>query len=157
MFEDLGFKALGVVNSSSLSLFSTGRTSGLVVECGEDRSYTVPVFEGFPLYHALNKNHIGGRDITNILEEGVLEAGYDLRDDIINLRKIKEKTCHVPYLKKFEDYMRINEDPIPPERRLFKICHTDIHPEKRYKLPDEQKIIEVPKASRLLASELLFK
>jgi hypothetical protein len=155
--DELGFKALGILNSSSLSLFSTGRTSGLVVECGEHRSYTVPVYEGFPLYHALNKNHIGGKDITNIVSEGIMETGHDLRADIINLRKIKEKTCHVPHLKSFEDYME-GEDPIPPERRLYKVLDTDLHPEKRiYKTPDDQIIIQVPKTTRLLASELLFK
>jgi actin-related protein len=156
--EDLNFKALAIVNSSSLSLFSTGRTSGLVVECGESRSYIVPVYEGFPLYHALNKNRIGGKDLTYVLSEGINQAGINLSsDDLINLRKIKEKTLSVPYSKKFEDYMNSNDDIIPPEKRLYKILSDEIAPEKKsYKLPDEQMIIDIPKSSRLLASELLF-
>ena len=32
--DELGFKAMAMINSSSLSLYSTGRTSGLVVQCG---------------------------------------------------------------------------------------------------------------------------
>jgi len=156
--EDLNFKALAIVNSSSLSLFSTGRTSGLVVECGESRSYIVPVYEGFPLYHALNKNRIGGKDLTNVLSEGINQAGINLSsDDLINLRKIKEKTLSVPYSKKFEDYMNSNDDIIPPEKRLYKILTDEIVPEKKsYKLPDENIIIDIPKSSRLMASELLF-
>ena len=156
-FDDLAFKSLAIMNSSSLSLFSTGRTSGLVVDCGEDRTYITPVYEGFPLYHALNKNHYGGRDLTNIISEGILESGYDLRSDIINLRKIKEKTCHVPHLKTFEEYIKF-DDPLPQEKRLYKVTDINKNPEKRtYQLPDEQIIIEIPKTSRLIASELLFK
>jgi actin, other eukaryote len=156
--EDLNFKALAIVNSSSLSLFSTGRTSGLVVECGESRSYIVPVYEGFPLYHALNKNRIGGKDLTKVLSDGIIQAGINLsHDDLINLRKIKEKTLSVPYSRKFEDYVHSHDDIIPPEKRLYKILDDEIVPEKKsYKLPDEQMIIDIPKASRLMASELLF-
>lgn len=45
LIEDLNFKGFSMINSSSLSLFSTGKTSGLVVSCGEARSYIVPVYE----------------------------------------------------------------------------------------------------------------
>ena len=34
MFEHLGVKYLSIMNSAVLSLFSTGRTSGLVIESG---------------------------------------------------------------------------------------------------------------------------
>jgi len=45
IFDDLQFKSFSLINSSSLSLFSTGRTSGLVLECGETKTFTVPIFE----------------------------------------------------------------------------------------------------------------
>jgi len=45
LFDELNFKAFAIINSASLSLFSTGRTSGLVMECGERRTFTVPIFE----------------------------------------------------------------------------------------------------------------
>ena len=45
LIEDLNFKGFAMVNSASMSLFSTGRTSGLVCECGEKRSYIVPIYE----------------------------------------------------------------------------------------------------------------
>lgn len=142
--EDLGFRAMAVINSSSLSLFSTGRTSGLVVECGEVRTYTVPIYEGFPLYHSLNKTNLGGNDLTNIIKEGVAEAklGVD-PNDLFTLRSIKEKTCSIPYKKSLEDYLNSEEDIITQDQFL-------------YKLPDET-IISIPKKCRLLASELLFK
>lgn len=140
--EDLGFKGLAMINSSSLSLFSTGRTSGIVIECGERRTYTVPIYEGFPLYHALNKNKIGGRDVTDIIAKGTGELGV-LPDDIQNLRSIKEKMCCVPYLEDISYYINNDQDIITNDKML-------------YKLPDDN-IIEIPKRCRLLAGEVLFK
>ena len=71
--EELNFKGLAMINSSSLSLFATGKTTGVIVQCGECRTYTVPIYEGFPLYHALNKARVGGRDITDIFRVGIEE------------------------------------------------------------------------------------
>ena len=81
-----------MINSSSLSLFATGKTTGVIVQCGECRTYTVPIYEGFPLYHALNKARVGGRDITDIFRKGVEESKIAIRGgDIHTLRQIKEK------------------------------------------------------------------
>ena len=142
--EELGFRAMALINSSSLSLFSTGRTSGLIVECGETRTYTVPLFEGFPLYHALNKSKLGGKDLTNVFKEGVVNNNFNVRpEDICTLRDIKEKTCSVPYLHPYEYYLDENNDDIISKQQML------------YKLPDES-IIEIPRQSRIVASELLF-
>jgi actin-related protein len=141
--EELGFKGLAMINSSSLSLYATGRTTGLVVQCGETRTYTVPIYEGFPLYHALNKTKIGGRDLTEIFRRGILENKIDIKEgDINTLRQVKEKTCSVPVNQNYGYYMDNEEDIIKKETRLFK-------------LPDE-KIVEIPKRTRIIASELLF-
>lgn len=40
------------MNSSTLSLFATGSTTGLVVESGHSVTSVVPVFEGYPITHA---------------------------------------------------------------------------------------------------------
>lgn len=142
--EDLGFKAMAMVNSSSLSLYATGRTSGVVVQCGETRTYTVPIYEGFPLYHALNKTKTGGRDLTEIFREGIIENQINiLPENIETLREIKEKSCYVPYEQNYEYYLDENNPDIIKEET------------KLYKLPDET-IVTIPRKSRILASELLF-
>eukprot|EP01042_Synura_sphagnicola_P000665 gene665-737_t len=41
-----------VGNTAPLSLFASGRTTGVVVECGAGLTSTVPVFEGLALTHA---------------------------------------------------------------------------------------------------------
>ena len=67
MFEHFRVESLAIMNTSVLSLFSTGKTTGMVVECGEGVSYTVPVFEGYAMPHAIHKLDIAGQDITNEL------------------------------------------------------------------------------------------
>lgn len=64
MFEHFKVKSLAVMNTAALSMYSTGKVSGLVVECGEGSSYTVPVFEGYALPHAKIRMDIAGQDIT---------------------------------------------------------------------------------------------
>ena len=142
--EDLGFKGLAMINSSSLSLFATGKTTGVIVQCGEKRTYTVPIYEGFPLYHALNKARVGGRDITDIFKAGIIENQIAIRGgDIHTLRQVKEKTCCVPVENDYKFYLdENNNDIIKEETKLFK-------------LPDET-IVTIPRKARILASELLF-
>lgn len=65
MFEQFKVESLAIINTSVLSLFSTGKTTGIVVEVGEGISYSVPVFEGYSLPHAIHKLEISGEDITN--------------------------------------------------------------------------------------------
>jgi actin-related protein len=142
--DELNFKGLAMINSSSLSLFATGKTTGVIVQCGECRTYTVPIYEGFPLYHALNKARVGGRDITDIFRAGVEENKIAIRGgDIHTLRQIKEKTCSVPIEFDYNYYLdENNQDIIKKETQLFK-------------LPDE-KIVSIPRRTRIIASELLF-
>jgi len=53
LFEDMKVASVLFMNSSSLSLFSTGQTTGLVVETGHSQSTVVPIFEGYPILHAM--------------------------------------------------------------------------------------------------------
>ena len=119
--EELGFKGLAMINSSSLSLFATGKTTGVIVQCGECRTYTVPIYEGFPLYHALNKARVGGRDITDIFRAGIEENKIGIRSgDIHTLRQVKEKTCCVPVKHDYNYYLdENNEDIIKKETQLL--------------------------------------
>ena len=49
MFEKFSVKGFYIQMQAVLSLFASGRTTGIVVESGHDISNTVPVFEGLLL------------------------------------------------------------------------------------------------------------
>ena len=52
LFEKFKVKSLAIMNTAALSMYSTGRVSGLIAQSGEVHSYTVPIFEGYALSHA---------------------------------------------------------------------------------------------------------
>lgn len=60
-----------------LSLYSNGRTTGLVVDSGDGVTHTVPVYEGFSIPHAVKKNYIAGRVITEHLVNLLIADGID--------------------------------------------------------------------------------
>jgi actin-related protein len=47
MFETFNVPAMYVANQGALSLYSAGRTTGIVVESGDGITQTVPINEGF--------------------------------------------------------------------------------------------------------------
>lgn len=75
MFELFKVKSFSLMNTAVLSLFSTGKTCGLVAECGEGITYTVPVFEGYSLPHAMHYIPVAGQDVTAKLLELLKKGG----------------------------------------------------------------------------------
>jgi actin-related protein len=97
MFEESHVPGMAVGNTSVLSLFASGRTCGLVVEAGAGTSTCVPVFEGFPLAHAVQRLDVAGADLTKLL---VSSIGADPRNSGACLRAetadhIKESWCRI--------------------------------------------------------------
>lgn len=53
MFETFNVPAFCVAIQPVLSLYASGRTTGLVLDSGNGLSHTVPIYEGFALPHAV--------------------------------------------------------------------------------------------------------
>jgi len=99
MFETFQVSGLYVAIQAVMSLYSNGRTTGLVVDSGDGVTHTVPVFEGFSIPHAVKKNYIAGRAISshmvNLLQaDGIAEQGGKSAWLQI-VRTIKEKECFI--------------------------------------------------------------
>ncbi len=77
MFETFNTPALYLSTSSALALFASGRTTGIVVDCGEGVSNTVPVYEGYTLPYATRRCSIAGDDLTEYLTK-LLKQNHDM-------------------------------------------------------------------------------
>jgi centractin len=78
MFEMLRAPALLLAPTSTLALYATGRTTGLVLECGEGVTAASPIYEGFALPHAVVRSDLGGGEVTDALSTLLRRAGCAL-------------------------------------------------------------------------------
>eukprot|EP00116_Pleurobrachia_bachei_P008694 sb/3468956/ len=90
MFETFNTPAMYVADQTVLSLYSTGRTTGTVIDSGYGVTLIVPIYEGYPMGNAIMKLDLAGRDLTDYLMK-LLSARYSW--DTVN--DIKEKVCYV--------------------------------------------------------------
>jgi len=130
MFETFNVPGFYIGNEAVLSLYASGRTNGIVLSAGYGVSYTLPVWEGHALSHAIMQPEpdepLGGHALTTYLMEMLTKRGYSfttLAEREI-AKDIKEKLCYV-----VEDYdAEMDKSDTSPDL------------EKAYELPDGQVI-----------------
>merc|ERR1719263_2643040 len=67
MFETFNVRRFYVAIQAVLSLYASGRTTGVVVDCGDGVSHTVPIYEGYSMPHAIQRINLAGRDLTDYI------------------------------------------------------------------------------------------
>ena len=99
MFETFNILGTHVAIQAVLSLYASGRTTGLVLDSGDGVTHTVPIFEGFALPHAVQRIDLAGRDVTKRLvkllgaETDVAKFNTSSSQEIV--RGMKEQLCYV--------------------------------------------------------------
>lgn len=136
-FETFNVPALFISMQAVLSLYASGRTTGVVLDSGDGVSHSVPIYEGFAMPHSIMRTDIAGRDVTAYLRLLLRKEGFNFHSssELEIVRTIKERTC----------YLAINpqkEESLEGERM-------------QYVLPDGS-MLEVGPA-RFRAPELLFR
>ena len=141
MFETFNVPSFYVGIQAVLSLYSSGRTTGIVFDAGDGVSHTVPIYEGYSLPHAIKRLNLAGRDLTAWMMKLLQTAGYTFTTTAEKeiVRDIKEKKAYVAL-----DY----------EAELQK-AETSEEIKVNYELPDGQ-VITFGK-ERFQCPELLFK
>lgn len=97
MFETYNVPALYIAVNATLSLFASGRTTGVVLDSGYFVSNAVPIIDGHVLNHAVQRMDLGGYEIADNLQKILTESNNegDIRlgttDKRESIRECKEK------------------------------------------------------------------
>jgi len=97
MFETFNARRFYVAIQAVLSLYASGRTTGVVVDCGDGVSHTVPIYEGYSMPHAIQRINLAGRDLTDYICKILTESKINLHTSAerMSAMKIKEELCYV--------------------------------------------------------------
>jgi actin, other eukaryote len=98
LFETFDVPGLFVGNVGILSLSSSGRTTGVALDVGDEVTCIVPLYEGYSLPHAVLRVDMGGRDLTHYMARLLAERGLSFTTfaDMEIARSLKEQLCYAP-------------------------------------------------------------
>jgi len=142
-FETFNVPAFFISIQAVLSLYASGRTTGIVLDSGDGVTHAVPIYEGFAMPHSIMRIDVAGRDITEYLQLLLRRSGsyfYTSAEKEV-VRSIKESACYVAYDPSKE------EELIDSEKSAKPATH-------KYSLPDGN-ILEIG-PERFRAPEVLF-
>lgn len=94
-FETFNVPAWFVSMQAVLSLYATGRVTGVVLDSGDGVTHAVPIYEGFAMPNSIMRVDIAGRDVSRHLRALIRKEGFNFRTtaEFEIVRTIKEKCC----------------------------------------------------------------
>lgn len=112
-----------------LSLYASGKTTGIVLDSGDGVSHAVPVFQGFAIPNSIRRIDVAGRDVTEHMQQLLRKSGriFHTSAEKETVKDIKEKTGYVAL------------DPAKEEKEWSGAARSD-NKSIEYTLPDGQKL-----------------
>jgi centractin len=98
LFESHQVPALYISPPAILSLYASGRTTGIVLDVGHGTTHVIPVYEGYALKHSIGRSNVGGKDVDAVLQECLrkqvgVRFTTSAEGDLV--KKMKEEICYV--------------------------------------------------------------
>lgn len=144
LFEQFNVPAIYMSIQAVLSLYASGRTTGIVLDSGDGVTHAVPVYEGFAIPSSIRRIDVAGRDITENMQLLLRKNGHVFHTSAEKeiVRVMKEKTSYV------------STDPRKEEKDWQSGIWRSDKKEVEYVLPDGNKM--KVGAERFRAPEILF-
>ena len=97
MFEIFGVPGLYLADSTILSLYSEGKSTGMVIDMGDGSTQFSPVVNEKLLEDKCERINIGGKDITKYMRKILNKKGYIFEkfSEKRIAREFKEKACYI--------------------------------------------------------------
>jgi len=97
LFETFNVPALYTSVQAVLSLYASGKTTGLVLDSGDGVSHAVPVFQGFAIPNSIRRIDVAGRDVTEHLQQLLRKSGriFHTSAEKETVKNIKETAGYV--------------------------------------------------------------
>ncbi|KAM9987801.1 hypothetical protein ACTFIZ_003154 [Dictyostelium cf. discoideum] len=98
MFETFNTPAMYVASQAVLSLYGSGRTTGIVLDSGDGVTHAVPIYQGYALPLSTLRLHFAGSNLTDYMNELLNVQGdyyFTTNAEREIVRDIKEKLAYV--------------------------------------------------------------
>lgn len=141
LFETFHTPSISFANAATMALFASGRTTGLVAECGAGSTSVVPIFEGLVISYGATTIDFGGQDITASIQNTLADKGYKL--DLNDVRIMKQSLGRI---KSFEE----------AHSNTGNTGNNSNDEEMKYELPDGQEVIYKKSMLTEAPEQLLF-
>ena len=118
-FESFNVPRFYLAYQQKLAAYASGRTTGLIVDSGYQKTVITPIWEGHFMFGPMKRLYFGGNDITQYLKKLLTEKGYEFKTavecDIVD--KMKESLTYIAdnnyetelskHLCRFPEYLTI--------------------------------------------------
>jgi len=153
VFEDFEFDAFLRVSTHTMAMIAANFSNCfssekccLVVDSGFSFTYGVPFFNGIPLKHAATRIDVGGKLLTNLLNETVSYKEVNLQGDFHIVNEMKEQACFIS--NRFEDDLQLSQqakNPLAVEYLLpdYKANHKGVLVNGNTAIPKDAQIVKM--------------
>ncbi|KAJ5068087.1 actin-7-related [Anaeramoeba ignava] len=99
LFEKFNIPKIYISISPVLSLYASGRTTGVVLDIGDGVSSVIPLSDGYAIPHAISRMDLAGKELTDFFNKILYEKGFAFQTPFERevVKDIKEKLGYVAF------------------------------------------------------------